>query len=87
MKCRWPSGWILLIVTNVLFCGVLSFYQPTSAAPPARKRGEPFANSVTQRGEMITELKAIRALLQEQNALLRSGQLKVIVGNAPAETK
>lgn len=76
---------LLLIAANVLFCGVLSFYRTTDAAgpPPARA---PFANSVEQRIEMINQLKEINALLKEQNTLLRSGELTVLVGD-PAKKK
>ena len=75
-----PTGWILLIVANVLFCCVLSFYQTTDAAPPKAK--QPFANAVEQRMEMVGELKEIKNLLKEQNALLRSGKVKVTVSNS-----
>ena len=75
------TGWIVLIVANVLCYCVLSFYQTSSAAQrgsttPAK---QPFANSVQQRNEMITLLRDIKGLLREQNAFLRSGQLKVII--------
>jgi hypothetical protein len=76
---RRPVGWCLLVAANALFLGVLSFYQTTDAAQ--RTGGElPFANSVEQRMEMISHLKEIRDLLKEQNELLRSGKLKVVVG-------
>ena len=71
------AGWRWLIVANVLFCCVLGFYWSIEAAPP--KPQEPFANSVEQRMEMINELREIKLLLKEQNALLRSGQVKVVV--------
>lgn len=71
------TGWFLLIAANVLFCCVLSFYRTSEAAPKAAPA--PFANSVQQRMEMIAQLKEIKDLLKEQNALLRSGNLKVVV--------
>ena len=71
------SGWALLIAANLLFLCVLSFYRTTDAAPP--KAQQPFANSVEQRMEMINELREIKGLLKEQNALLRSGDVKVVV--------
>ena len=74
------AGWALLIVANVLFCCVLGFYRATDAAAP--KPQPPFANAVEQRMEMITELKEIKKLLKEQNALLRSGEVKVVVGKS-----
>jgi len=36
------------------------------------------ANPVEHRIEMIAELKEIKALLKQQNAILRSGNLKVV---------
>ena len=78
MQRIFSNRWIVLIVANVLFCSMLSFYQTSSAAPPIGP-GEPFANAVEQRAEMVTQLKAIRRLLEEQNTLLRSGDLKVVI--------
>ena len=76
---RRRTGWALLVAANVLCYCVLSFYQTTDAAPRAGGR-PPFANSVEQRMEMISLLREIRDQLKQQNALLRSGKLKVIVG-------
>ena len=67
MKRRTP--WTLALAAGVLFCCVLSFYRALDAAPPSGN--QPFANPVQQRMDMVTELRAIRALLQEQNTLLR----------------
>jgi hypothetical protein len=39
----------------------------------------PFPIPEEQRGEMINLLTDVRALLKEQNALLRSGNLRVVV--------
>lgn len=71
------AGWVLLVAANVLFCGVLSLYRTSDAAAPAKP---PFANAVQQRMDMINQLKQINALLKEQNALLSSGKLKVVIG-------
>lgn len=71
------AGWMWLMVASVLLCCVLGFYWSIEAAPP--KPAQPFANSVEQRMEMIQELREIRLLLKEQNALLRSGEVKVVV--------
>ena len=73
MKRR--TGWALLIAANVVCYCVLTFYGTTDAAG----QKPPFANAVQQRIEMINRLGDIRQLLKEQNALLRSGKLKVIV--------
>ncbi len=72
------TGWTLLIAANVLCYCVLSFYQRTDAAGP-RQNPPPFANSVQQRMEMIGELREIKDLLKQQNALFRSGNLKVVL--------
>jgi len=61
-------GMIALVAAAALVLGVLSFYQTTSAQTnnPAQ---QPFANSVQQRFDMV----------ELQNELLRSGQLRVVV--------
>jgi len=56
----------LLVIANVLILCVLCFYGRGNAAPPA-----PFANSVSQRNAMISELREIKQLLKEQNVLLQ----------------
>ena len=71
------SRWGLLVAGIVLICCVLSFYRTTNAQPPQAR--EPFANSVEQRMDMLKALNEIRDQLKEQNALLRSGDVKVIV--------
>jgi len=63
------AGWTLLVVVNVLVISVLSLDRPTAAAPPSAR--PPFSNSVEQRGDMIKELREIKALLREQNGILR----------------
>lgn len=76
---RRRTGWALLVAANVLCYCVLGFYQANAASP--RTGGKPpFANSVEQRMEMIRLLRDINDQLKQQNALLRSGKLKVIVG-------
>jgi hypothetical protein len=70
-------NWGLPLIGVVLCCCVLSFYETSGAQPP--QAGGPFANSVEQRMDMINVLKEIRDQLKEQNALLRSGEVKVIV--------
>lgn len=69
-------GWLLLFIAIAVCYGVLNLL-PSHAAPAAG--GQPVANPAEQRMEMIAELKEIKALLKEQNALLRSGNLKVVV--------
>lgn len=69
-------GWIGLFVANAALLGVLGFYQTTAIANQAGK--PPFANAIEQRMEMISNLKEIKELLKEQNALLRSGRLTLV---------
>lgn len=77
MSHLFVNRWTVLLIANVAFCCVLSFYQQSDGAQPGPK--PPFANSVAQRDEMITHLREIQALLKEQNALLRGGKIQVIV--------
>jgi hypothetical protein len=71
------ARWALLLGANVLVWCMLGFYGTTGAAPQGGQ--PPFANAVEQRAEMVKELQEINALLKEQNALLRSGRIQVIV--------
>ena len=74
------SGLMLLVIANVLCYCVLSFYQTGAAQSGSRPT---LANPVEERKEMISNLEEIKGLLKEQNALLRSGQVKVIVTEMP----
>ena len=64
----------LLVSANVLGLLVLGFYSIGGAAPQAGQ--PPFANPVDQRNDMVRELREIKELLKEQNALLRGGAVK-----------
>lgn len=75
MNSKMCFRWAVLICLNVLAWGVLSFQRAGVAAPPSTQ--PPFANAVEQRFEIISQLKQMNELLKEQNALLRSGALKV----------
>ena len=74
------SGVMLLVIANVLCYCVLSFYQTGAAQSGSRPT---LANPVEERKEVISNLEEIKNLLKEQNALLRSGQVKVIVTEMP----
>ena len=82
MRCR--NGWFLLVAANVLCYCVLSFYQTSDAASRTAAR-QPFANAIEQRMEMIRLLREIKDELKQQNALLRSGKLKVTIGEPEKE--
>jgi len=69
-KIRIKPSW-LLAIGLVVVC-MLGFQDPSSAATQPGK--QPFRNPVAQREEMVKELRAIRALMKEQNQLLRSIQ-------------
>ncbi len=70
------SRWLTLVVLNVFGLCVLGFYDRSIAQPPATQL--PFANTTELQLEMVTQLKALNALVKEQNALLKSGNLQVI---------
>ena len=63
---------IVLAGGIAIAASVLGFYSTTGAAPQGGQ--PPFANSVEQRLEIVTELREIKELLKEQNALLRAAQ-------------
>lgn len=69
----WP---VLMAVLLCVCCCVLSFYQTGNAQSGTRPT---LANAPEDRKEMIANLVEIKNLLKEQNALLRSGQVKVVV--------
>lgn len=69
MKKHFSSWSGLFLGGGVLLC-VLGFYSISGAAPQGGQ--PPFANSIDQRSEMIRELREIKELLKEQNALLRT---------------
>jgi hypothetical protein len=76
--------WALLIGINLFCWYMLGFHQSASVAQTSPTNGElPFANSVVQRFDMIDQLKEINAQLKEQNALLRSGTVRVLVSLDP----
>lgn len=63
--------WQLVTAVNVLALCMLGFWSTSGAAPQAGQ--PPFANPVEQRDATIRELREIKELLKEQNALLRAG--------------
>lgn len=57
----------------LLTLGVLGFWYAALQAAPQTAQ-PPFANAVEQRNETIRELREIKELLKEQNALLKASQ-------------
>lgn len=79
---RSPSlRWTLLLAANAAAVGVLGLYGTSGAAPQSGQ--PPFANSIEQRAEIVVELREIKELLKEQNALLRGGAAKTQVSDKP----
>jgi hypothetical protein len=74
---RW---WPALAGGIVCYC-VLSFYQTVTAQNSTPR--PTLANAPESRQEMLAQLVEIKNLLKEQNALLKSGQAKVIVVEMP----
>ena len=74
---RWGA---LLLANAVVWC-VLGLHEASFAAPQGAQ--PPFANAVEQRAETNRQLAEIAGLLKEQNAMLRSGKLTVIVQKQP----
>ena len=75
--CRKIAMAAVFLIALGVIPGVLGFYRIGRAAPTGPK--QPFANPVRQRQEIIEQLKTMNRQLREQNKLLSSGQLKVIV--------
>ena len=74
------TGLMLLVIANVLCYCVLSFYQTGAAQSGVRPT---LSDPAEERQAMISNLEEIKNLLKEQNAVLRSGQVKVIVTEMP----
>jgi hypothetical protein len=70
---------LALFAANAIALCVLGFYNTTHAAPLGTP---PFADAVEQRGEMLQQLREIKDLLKEQNALLR-GNAKSVSHEVP----
>jgi hypothetical protein len=80
--CALRGTW--LVIANLVIAGVLGFYSTLGAAPQAGQ--PPFANPVEQRSDMVRELREIKELLKEQNALLRGGGTKGTNGATTSAT-
>lgn len=71
--------WLVLIAANVAIYAMLCFYQ-TSRASPRITPPVPYSVQVAaKRDAMLDELRAIRGLLEQQNALLQNGKVKVTI--------
>lgn len=73
--------WSLLVTANAAVLCMLGLYGIGGATPQAGQ--PPFANSVEQRAEIAQELREIKELLKEQNALLRGGASKQVEASEP----
>jgi hypothetical protein len=66
----------LTTLPALAFC-VLGFYGVLSAQAP--QVNPPFASAIDQQNEIIAQLKELNRQLREQNTLLRSGGLHVVI--------
>lgn len=73
------TSWVVFLLAIVATLCVLGFYQGNAAAQRPAEKENLFGNAIEQRGEVIAQLKEIKELLKEQNNLLRSGKIQVIV--------
>ena len=77
-----------LLVTGIITCCVLGFYQSTQAAPRQLQQQDiPFPNSGGQRIEILAELKEMVALLKEQNKLLKEQNALMKIGVFKSQSK
>lgn len=67
-RCAWNRGTVVLCLGAAL-AGMLGFFSVTRAQPNPLPL--PFTMGDDQRTEMIKELREIKELLKEQNAILR----------------
>ena len=74
MTTKSSFRWMALVAANALAVGVLGFYSTSGAAPQSGQ--PPFNNAVEQREATVRELREIKELLKEQNALLKAGAIK-----------
>lgn len=81
MSRRMPF-WRYVLAGNLLAWGMLGLLQTSLGVD--REPAQPFANAEEQRMQIIELLQETNELLKEQNALLRSGKLQVVVAARPA---
>ena len=60
---------VLAAASMFVVGSMLLFYSTLGAAPPAGQA--PFVDATVQREQMLQELRSIRDLIKEQNALLK----------------
>jgi hypothetical protein len=77
MKSYQATRWALLVTANVAAFCMLGLLQASRAQNPEVM--PPFANAVDMQQEIITQLRELNRSVKEQNALLRSGGLQVVV--------
>ncbi len=77
MKRANSLRWAALVTFNVAAVCMLGFMQTSRAQNPEVM--PPFANAVDMQQEIITQLRELNRSVKEQNALLRSGNLHVVV--------
>ena len=69
-----PSRWTVLVALNIAVLSLFGAYQWCEAQSTGGQL--PFANSNEQRSDILREVREIKDLLKEQNALLKEGAVK-----------
>ncbi|MGQ9564392.1 MAG: hypothetical protein ACUVTH_12745 [Thermogutta sp.] len=67
----WKKTLVLLFIPTVIIPLCMLGLGESPSARVSSNAEQPFANSVEQRAAMISELRAIREILSDQNTILR----------------
>jgi hypothetical protein len=73
-------GWAMLVAAGVVLGAALGSYERTPAAAQAQD-----AEVVDRRADVVEQLKDIKTQVKEINAVLHSGNLRVVVVINPAK--
>ncbi len=76
----YKSRWTWIVAANMLAWGLFGMYPYIQAQQPKGPQ-LPFANSNEQRSELVKEVREIKELIKETNALLREGVEKNVGKN------
>jgi len=77
---------LLLVLAGVVVGGLLCGSPTESSATAAEQRKGAFVSAITQRKDMIDQLKKLNQQLADQTTFLKSGKLKTVT-EAPNEQK
>ncbi|HWA97922.1 MAG TPA: hypothetical protein VG713_05495 [Pirellulales bacterium] len=79
MQRNESKRWVVLVAANAVVLCVLGLWRGSEAQDPTVY--PPFANAVDQQNEIIGQLRELNRSVKEQNLLLKSGALRVVVDN------